>query len=94
MFKPVHRLQEGLLLGEYDFRVGRVSSHGKTVLNTTEKVNLVLLSNLLQHLLGLMALGRGEDDIGFYRKSVSKLPRSWNWEHSQAYPQQRCSGAL
>lgn len=92
MLEPGHRLQEGLLFGKLDLWIRGVSSHGKTVFNTTEKVNLVLLPSLFQHLFRFMAFGCGEDGVSFCKGKVSMRGRKLE-NMSLAYQQQRCSEA-
>lgn len=61
LVKPPNSLVKGLLLGPPLDPDGEVATHRKAVLDAAEKVDLVRLADLLQNLLGLVALFGWED---------------------------------
>ncbi len=62
--EPRHGLQEGLLLGKPLGLDGGVAADGKAVLDLRVEVDLVGLADLLEDLLGAVALLGGEDGVG------------------------------
>jgi hypothetical protein len=65
LIKPSHSLQKGLLLGKPLHLDSRVATHGESVLDLREQVDLIGMAGLLENLLGPVALLVREDGIGF-----------------------------
>ena len=59
------RLYKSLFFGELSNLVGYVSSHSEAMLDTAVQSNLVWLTDFLENIFRLMALGRWEYVIGF-----------------------------
>ena len=64
LVKPSHSLQKGLLLGKSLHPDGRVATHGESVLDLREQVDLVGMAGLLEDVFGPVALLVREDGVG------------------------------
>lgn len=65
LVEPRDRLQERLLFGELGGLLGQIASHCEAVLDVGEEVDLVGDGHLLEDFFGFVALGGGEDLVGF-----------------------------
>jgi hypothetical protein len=64
LVKPLHSLEESLLLGKSLILVLQVSAHSKSMLNVREQVDLERLASLDENLLRSVAELSGENVVG------------------------------
>lgn len=65
LIKPVHRLQESLLLGKLLNLLTRITPHRKSMNDSTIQIDLIWLLRLNHDFLGLVAFLSREDLVGF-----------------------------
>jgi hypothetical protein len=64
LIKPLHGLEESLLLGKLLPLVAQISAHSKSMLYVREQVDLERQASANQNLFRLVALFGGEDAVG------------------------------